>query len=41
MPVYFYPYANKLQQLMGPDVRTDKAGRDFVAIEDMPGRGQP
>ena len=39
--IHFFPYAYKLQQLMGPGVRIEKAGGDFVAIEDMPSGGQP
>jgi ubiquinone/menaquinone biosynthesis C-methylase UbiE len=39
--VHFFPYAYKLQQLMGAGVRIDKAGGDFVAIEDMLHAVQP
>jgi ubiquinone/menaquinone biosynthesis C-methylase UbiE len=33
--IHFFPYAYKLQQLMGPRASIHMAGGDFVAIEDM------
>lgn len=33
--IHFFPYAYKLQQLLGPRARIQLAGGDFVAIEDM------
>ena len=33
--IHFFPYAYKLQQLMGPGAKIHMAGGDFVAIEDM------
>lgn len=33
--IHFFPYAYKLQQLMGHRARIHKAGGDFVAIEDV------
>jgi ubiquinone/menaquinone biosynthesis C-methylase UbiE len=39
--IHFFPYAYKLQQLMGPGARIHVAGGDFVAIEDMTSEGRP
>lgn len=33
--IHFFPYAHKLQQLLGPRAQIHLAGGDFVAIEDM------
>lgn len=33
--IHFFPYAYKLQKLLGSHARIHKAGGDFVAIEDM------
>ena len=36
--IHFFPYAYKLQQLMGPRARIYNVGGDLMAIEDLPAR---
>jgi ubiquinone/menaquinone biosynthesis C-methylase UbiE len=36
--IHFFPYAYKLQQLMGPRATIYNVGGDLMAIEDLPAR---